>query len=81
MIKVRPATPEEEAEYAGRDEELREASEAGEIQQGSAEDLASHILSGKEVVLSEQVREFLIEQGMTEDDFIAMLLKEGNRAQ
>ena len=81
MVKVRPSTPEEEAEFAERAKELHEAYEAGEtdIPKGDVEELASHIVSGKEVVLSDQVREFLAEEGISQDEFIAMLLKKGKR--
>lgn len=82
MVKVRRTAQEEEAEFAekyGSDEEIMERSDAGEIPQGSAEDLAKHMLT-KEIVISDQVAEFLQENGMSIDDFIATIMKEGNRS-
>lgn len=78
MVKVRPSTPEEEAEFA----DLGITKEAaGEIKEGDPEELAQMILGGLEVVLSDQVRADLKAQGISEDEFIAMLLKSGNRVQ
>lgn len=77
MAKVRHTTEEEEVEFAERIKDL----DPEDVQQGDATMLAQHILDGKEVVLSEQVREFLAETGMSEDEFIAELMKAGNRQQ
>ena len=79
MVKVRKTTPEEEAEFADRRESLQEEIEADLIPDGDPVELASHILSGKEVVISDQVRKFLEEEDVTEDELIAMLLKGGDR--
>jgi len=79
MVKVRPSTPEEEQEFG--DIDVKEAIDAGEIREGDPEQLASLMLNGGEVVLSDQVREFMAAEGISEDEFIAMLLKEGNREQ
>lgn len=78
-MKIRPTTAEEEAEFEAEDVQQRLLD--GDVKQGDPQALAEHILSGKEVVLSEQVREFIKAQGMTEDEFIAHLLKTGNRMQ
>lgn len=75
MVKVRASTPEEEAEFADGMGDI----DPDDVQQGDPTELAQHILSGKEVVLSEQVRNDLKERGMSEDEFIAMLLAGGNR--
>lgn len=80
MVKVRRTTPEEEADMADLTEEVKEAVEAGEsFPEGDATMLAEHIASGKTVVISDQVRAFLAAEGISEDEFIASLLKQGNR--
>ena len=75
MVKVRSSTAEEEGTF----EDVQDIVESGEVKEGDPTELAEHILSGKEVVLSDQVREFMKENNITEDEFIANLIKEGGR--
>lgn len=81
MVKTRKMTPEEEAQFGIDPDELHEAVEDGEIEEGDMTELAQLLLGGKEVVISAQVKEFLEKEGLSEDEFIAMILKGGNRDQ
>ena len=62
-------------------EETRDAEAAGLIKEASPEEFRDHILGCKEVVMSQQVMDFLKREGVTPDDLVAMLLKSANATQ